>query len=104
MPKREAYGNPFNLFSGRGGRSKSSALLTKAARTVTIIESLEQRTLLSATWFVATNGSDSNPGSLAAPFKSIQRAANVANSGDVVDIRGGTYRETVNPAHSGVTF
>ena len=64
----------------------------------------EQRTLLSATWFVATNGNDSNPGTLAAPFKTIQRAATIANTGDVVDIRGGTYHETVNPVHNGVTF
>ena len=104
MPKREAHGNPSDLFFGRRERSKSFSTLNKAVRAATVIESLEHRTLLSATWFVATNGSDSNPGSLAAPFRTIQRAASIAGSGDVVDIFGGTYHETVNPANSGVTF
>jgi len=53
---------------------------------------------------VAINGSDSNAGSLAAPFRTIQRAANQAGWGDTVDVRGGTYRETVKPSHGGITF
>ncbi|HEY2588804.1 MAG TPA: right-handed parallel beta-helix repeat-containing protein, partial [Tepidisphaeraceae bacterium] len=68
------------------------------------IEPLENRTLLSNTWFVATNGNDSSPGTLQQPYKTIQAAANVAQWGDTVEIEGGTYRETVHPAHSGVTF
>ena len=44
-----------------------------------------------ATYYVATNGSDSNAGTLAAPFKSITKAQSVASSGDTVSIRGGTY-------------
>src|SRR5690242_9173276 len=70
----------------------------------TAIEPLENRTLLSNTWFVATNGNDAGPGTLQQPFKTIQAAANIAQSGDTVDIEGGTYRETIHPAHSGVTF
>jgi len=104
MPKCEAHGIQSKLFSGRRGRSNSSSILKKAARAATSIEALEQRTLLSSTWFVATNGSDSNPGTLGAPFKTIQHAATIANTGDVVDIRGGTYHETVTPSHNGVTF
>src|SRR5687767_6350093 len=63
-------------------------------------ESLEQRVLLSS-FYVSTQGNDANTGTLAAPFRSIQRAANFAGPGDTVFIRGGTYRETVRPAHSG---
>ncbi|MGC4073315.1 MAG: DUF1565 domain-containing protein [Nibricoccus sp.] len=44
-----------------------------------------------ATYYVATTGSDSNAGTLAAPFKSITKAQSVASSGDTVFIRGGTY-------------
>ncbi|HVX60688.1 MAG TPA: DUF1565 domain-containing protein [Pirellulales bacterium] len=44
-----------------------------------------------ATYYVATTGSDSNAGTLAAPFKSITKAQSVASSGDTVSIRGGTY-------------
>ncbi len=43
------------------------------------------------TYYVATNGSDSNPGTQASPFKSITKATSVAVSGDTVSVRGGTY-------------
>ncbi|MEK7388082.1 MAG: right-handed parallel beta-helix repeat-containing protein, partial [Elusimicrobiota bacterium] len=44
-----------------------------------------------ATYYVATNGSDSNPGTVAAPFRSIQRPANIVSAGDRVLIRAGRY-------------
>ncbi len=52
-------------------------------------------------YFVATNGSDNNPGTSAAPFATISKAAALAKAGDFVTIYGGTYRETVAPANSG---
>jgi len=51
----------------------------------------------------ADSGSDSNPGTLAAPFQTIQQAADTAKSGDTIYIRGGTYEETVTPAGSGTS-
>ncbi|HET6250827.1 MAG TPA: right-handed parallel beta-helix repeat-containing protein [Tepidisphaeraceae bacterium] len=66
-----------------------------------MLEVLESRLLLSHTWFVSTTGLDNNPGTLAQPFKTIQHVAGLAEPGDTVFIRGGTYRETVTPAHSG---
>ncbi len=60
--------------------------------------------LLAADLYVAapaSGGSDANPGTLAAPFATIQRAANVAVPGDTVFIRSGTYRETITPSASG---
>jgi hypothetical protein len=68
---------------------------------VTPIEALESRTLLSTTWFVATTGSDSNSGTLAAPFRTIQHGADAAKPGDTVDVRGGVYHETVTVHKSG---
>jgi hypothetical protein len=65
------------------------------------IELLESRTLLSSTWFVAPTGSDQDPGSINAPFQTIQHAASLAQAGDHVEIRAGTYHETVTPANSG---
>ena len=65
-----------------------------------VIEFLEPRELLSS-YFVATGGSNTNPGTLAAPFRSIQKAASVARPGDMVYVRAGTYRETVRPMRSG---
>jgi hypothetical protein len=50
-------------------------------------------------YYVATTGSDSNPGTLDQPFATLQKGANVAMPGDTVYIRGGTYR-IVTPATS----
>jgi hypothetical protein len=52
--------------------------------------------------FVAPNGADTNAGTLARPFKTIRQAAQVAQAGDVVQVRAGTYRETVVPKNDGV--
>ena len=54
-------------------------------------------------YHVATNGNDANSGTLSSPFQTIQKAASLAQPGDVVSIRGGVYRETVTPAHSGIS-
>ena len=43
------------------------------------------------TFYVALNGSDSNPGTLAKPWATIAHAAKVLKAGDTVYIRGGTY-------------
>jgi hypothetical protein len=47
------------------------------------------------------NTSDRNPGTASRPFATIQKAASVAVAGDYVNIRAGTYRETIAPADSG---
>ena len=47
----------------------------------------------SSTIYVSTDGNDSNSGSFIAPFRTIQHAINNAQAGDVISIRGGTYRE-----------
>lgn len=43
-------------------------------------------------YYIATNGSDENPGTLKKPFASIAKAQEEASSGDTVYIFGGTYR------------
>jgi hypothetical protein len=43
------------------------------------------------TFYVATNGSDSNPGSSTQAFLTIQRAADVVSPGDTVIVRDGKY-------------
>src|SRR6185436_6635215 len=50
-----------------------------------------QTSAFATTFFVATTGSDSNPGTQTSPFKSLTKAQSVAVSGDTVSIRGGTY-------------
>lgn len=44
-----------------------------------------------AIFFVSPTGSDSNPGSQALPFRTIQRAANIVNPGDTVIVENGVY-------------
>jgi autotransporter-associated beta strand protein len=46
---------------------------------------------LAANWYVATNGSDSGAGTLAAPFATLMQAQTAAASGDTIYVRGGTY-------------
>lgn len=87
-----------------------SALVALACLSVPI------RSAQAATYYVATTGSDSNAGTLSAPFKSITKATSVAVSGDTVYVRGGTYSSftiaasdsTYNYVHqlnkSGVTY
>jgi hypothetical protein len=55
----------------------------------------------SATYYVATTGNDASAGTLAAPWKTINHAAQVAAAGDTVNVRGGTYKEALTVAHSG---
>lgn len=49
-------------------------------------------TASAAVYYVAVNGNDANPGNMAGPFATIQKAQAVVNPGDTVYIRGGIYR------------
>ena len=91
-------GGPASTRAVRIADSRRATAMSHPGQTV---ERLEERLVLSA-WFVAPNGLNSNTGTLAQPFATIQQAANVAEAGDTVFIRGGTYHETPScPAHSG---
>jgi parallel beta-helix repeat protein len=52
--------------------------------------------LPAATYHVASTGSDANPGSLAQPFATLNRAVSAVAPGDTVLVRGGIYAQTVN--------
>jgi parallel beta-helix repeat protein len=54
------------------------------------------------TLYVATTGNDANPGtSPGAPLRTMQRAADLSQAGDLVLIQPGVYRETVTVPRSG---
>jgi hypothetical protein len=98
----------FHGSEGVGGEPRDEqvtvAAAALAAASHSAVETLEDRVLLSS-YFVSTGGNDANAGTnLSASFRTIQRAANMAKPGDTVFVRGGTYRETVKPANSRVTF
>ncbi|MGN1319004.1 MAG: dockerin type I domain-containing protein [Lachnospirales bacterium] len=42
-------------------------------------------------FFVATDGSDTNDGSISAPFKTVQKALDSVKAGQTIYVRGGTY-------------
>jgi hypothetical protein len=47
-----------------------------------------------ATYYVAPDGNDSNPGAATRPFKTIGRGAGLLKPGDTLYVRAGTYRES----------
>ncbi len=56
------------------------------------------------TYFVSPAGNDSAAGtSLATAWRTVQKAALTANSGDIVRVRPGTYQEKVAPGRSGTS-
>ena len=61
---------------------------------------LAARSAQATDYYVATTGSDSNAGTMASPFATLQKGVNTAVAGDTVYIRGGTYSITT-PATSG---
>jgi hypothetical protein len=102
-----------SLFRGRSSSpaSKASLLPTRHARRLlsraflpAVLQPLESRTLFAATtYFVAPAplGNDSYSGVSATqsggtgPFATISQAVKFARAGDTIQIRSGTYRETV---------
>ena len=62
-----------------------------------MIEALDRRTLLSATYYVSLKGSDANNGdSPTTAWRHIQHACNVAAPGSTVDVLAGRYNEKVS--------
>ncbi|MBX7241907.1 MAG: right-handed parallel beta-helix repeat-containing protein [Bacteroidia bacterium] len=47
--------------------------------------------LNATTWTVATNGNDNNAGTVSSPFKTIPYAIDMAQPGDIIELRGGNY-------------
>lgn len=52
-------------------------------------------------YHVSVNGNDINDGSASKPFRTINYAAQLAQSGDIITVHSGTYRERIDPARGG---
>ena len=89
-------------------RTRSRRILSFAALVWVVLAALaafDARDARATDYYVATTGNDSNPGTLAAPFASMQKGADVAVAGDTVFIRGGTYKIVTGSSDSaGVTL
>ncbi|MBN1347099.1 MAG: right-handed parallel beta-helix repeat-containing protein [Phycisphaerae bacterium] len=67
----------------------------------TVALALAAQASLATELHVASNGSDANPGTRAAPLRTIQRAADRALPGDLISVHEGVYRERINPPRGG---
>jgi len=76
-------------------------LIMKQALTILTALLLAPLALHAATYIVAPNGNDSNPGTEAQPLRTIQKAADVSAAGDTVRVRAGVYAENVTVKKSG---
>jgi hypothetical protein len=56
---------------------------------------------VNTSYYVALTGNDSNPGTLAAPWRTIQHAADTAQAGSTANVRAGIYEELVSIHVSG---
>jgi Calx-beta domain/Right handed beta helix region len=75
-----------------GSPSQTKLLMTRS-------EVLAEPTL--ATLYVAPNGNDNNPGTIALPLLTVQEAADRSQPGTLVLVQPGVYRETVSVPTSG---
>ncbi len=57
--------------------------------------------ILHSVFYISPTGSDTNPGTEAQPWRTIQHAAETLQAGETVFIRAGEYAEWVRPQHSG---
>ena len=56
---------------------------------------------LAAEFHVAVTGNDAQRGTITAPLRTIQRAADLAQPGDVITVHAGVYRERISPPRGG---
>ncbi|GEM_PF-1643239 len=57
-----------------------------------------------ATHYVSINGNDSNAGTSGKPWRTIQKAANSAPSGAIIQVEAGNYGENVSISRGSLTF
>src|SRR5678815_832278 len=62
-----------------------------------------QAVTCAAEFHVAIRGNDANRGTKSAPLRTIQRAAELAQPGDVITVHEGIYRERINPPRGGTS-
>ncbi len=55
------------------------------------VHAYHAKSMAAAQWFIAPGGSDSNTGSIGDPFATLEKASTVANPGDTIYFRAGTY-------------
>lgn len=77
------------------------AIFQLSALILLICISLTKSSGCGAAYYVSATGNDSNPGTEAQPWRTIQHACDTMAAGDSVFIRGGLYNESVQTMNSG---
>lgn len=54
------------------------------------------------TYYISTTGDNSNSGTVNSPFKTIQKGVNLANEGDTVIVKSGTYTDSIKVIGNGI--
>jgi len=89
---------PHRFMFGRGPARMLAALLASLALLAGLfaVDAVDPSGAAAAgVIYVAPNGSDSAAGTIAAPYRTINRAVSAASTGDTIILRGGVYRESV---------
>ena len=81
--------------------SNKGMLMSYPLKKILVFLSLLSQIAIAREFYVAVNGNDRYEGTLKRPFKTIQRAADLARAGDSVYVRGGIYKGIVRFRHSG---
>ncbi len=77
-----------------------AAVTAVSAGSLVVMPSLGAQTQV-GDLYIAPGGLDTNPGTIDAPFLTLQRCADIVTAGRRCVARGGIYRETVVPRNSG---
>lgn len=88
--------------------SPASVTVTAVSQANPAVSATATITLISVSptgsvYYVSTSGIDTNPGTKAAPWRTIQHAAKTAKAGNTVFVRAGVYHELVTFPSSGDT-
>ena len=67
------------------------AMLLTLCMVLTLLPGVAMAKGVGATIYVAANGSDDNPGTEESPYANIQKAVKVANDGDTIIVKEGSY-------------
>jgi hypothetical protein len=89
----------FVIIGSDGGIMRRRQLLTGLLLAVALTASTS-----AANRYVATNGKDTNAGTISKPLKTIQRAINNSATGDTIYVTGGNYKENLTCQNKTVTI
>src|SRR5271156_517643 len=81
--------------------ARNSSVVYAALVVLVLTQAASLAAQTGATYYVSTKGSNSNPGTINAPWLTIQHAANAVKAGATVYAFGGVYKESVNFLTSG---